>query len=316
MAPVVPRGPYPPGPYPEPEAVQDKKGITDGYVGTEPITKPVDRDRVQEWDRVAVELIRLTEQLREIPIDQLFDYRPIKAQLDKLEALIATRPKEKKPMNRHEAQTRFGRVYGSAGEDIPAILTKEEWEVIKNKVKDAHADDPTPTPNDGRSDDDLYQELLTENALEKKATSEDDLYEEMKAEEAMEKKATSEDDWYRKALSADPHEWPGTIPCGPGPGIQPDKPWPRVEQPRTACDSDEEAVVVEAPRYEGSYEVHLKRYGKVQDHRKKERWSKVLTFFCKAIIVSIGIFYGIIIMEYIFADRPVTIYLNTVLGLQ
>ena len=65
MAPITPTGPYPPT----------------------SIVEPVDRDKVIEWDHWTNKLIELTAKLRETPINQLFDYRPIKAILDKLEVL-------------------------------------------------------------------------------------------------------------------------------------------------------------------------------------------------------------------------------------
>ena len=66
-----------------------------------------------------------------------------------------------------------------------------------------------------------------------------------------------------------------------------------------------------------SYDEYVAQRDKqLHKERKKRKWYRVLTVFSKVIIGVIVIFYGIIILEIIFATRPLTTYLNGVLGLQ
>lgn len=339
MAPVRPEGPYPnyfdpdkpieheycgeagcpSAPHLSSEAEMLVRAQDSQRAAVPEAVKVVQKDIKDELNTVTDELVRLTKMLKKTPIDQLFDFREIKAVLDRLEALVATSPaatKEEKQAYekdlkkrtakefnlRNKAQTRFGRVYyGSTGETIPPILTKEEWDTLKNGIKDAHAADPTPTPNDGRSDDDLYQE--------------------MKAEEAMEEKATSEQDWYRKG--ANKPEWPEAIPSGecigiqppepwPDPSMQPDKPWPRS---RSGYKEEErkfqKTVGAVPPHYNvAQYEANQ---GKISKELKIRKVYQVIAVFSKVIIGTLLIYICLIFLENILAGKPISTYLNRVL---
>jgi len=244
-----------------------------------------DRPKEDEWNKWTTKLIELTKKLKETPINQLFDYRPIKAILDKLEVLEAKEHKvtshvidlkeeqvynphgeysgmdvakekdttvyrysyggrvetfdikdmsirdidywltrfrksrielqgqdipsnisprlrqaeidgmksiEKELLEKIRGKPRFGVVYEATG-TVPLGMTNKDWKQLTNEIKDAHADDPTPRHNDGETDEDLYQEVLTEEAL---------------------KKELADAEYYKKALSANPHEWPVTTHCG------------------------------------------------------------------------------------------------------
>jgi len=280
MAPVVPRGPYPnyfdaekpieheycgqagcpSAPhYPEPKVVQDKKGISDGYVGTE-------------------------------------------------------------PMNRNKAQTRYGHIYGK---DKEMNRIKAETQAFNGHIEDL---DKWVY---GLEDKQLNAVIayLTNKEMEevKKMTKEEITGDFEKRRVLGTQKIT-----YTTMESGTPKEWPGVAPCGHATkkeieayekdlkkrtaeefgfgvhgipsgeciGIQPPEPWPHSEEEQAR------------------YDVHLKQYGKIQAHRNKERWNRVLTVFCKVILLSIGIFYGIIILEQILVDKPVATFLGRVVGIK
>jgi len=63
-------------------------------------------------------------------------------------------------------------------------------------------------------------------------------------------------------------------------------------------------------------EYIAKRDSQLKAERKKRRWYRVLTVFSKVIVAVIGIFYGIIIMENILVGKPLTTYVNRVLGIE
>ena len=81
-----------------------------------------DRPKEDEWNKWTTKLIELTKKLKETPINQLFDYRPIKAILDKLEVLEA---KEHK-VTSHVIDLKEEQVYKSQNKPCNGFTNKPE----------------------------------------------------------------------------------------------------------------------------------------------------------------------------------------------
>ena len=62
------------------------------------------------------------------------------------------------------------------------------------------------------------------------------------------------------------------------------------------------------------YEAQVKIRAKIRAEINKERWSKVLTFFCKAIILSVVIFYGMLILEVVLVSKPFSRMISFMIG--